>query len=97
MHQNYRRCLACRTCGPKVIFWRIVRLHPTRTVQLDEGMGRSAYLCPTADCLQGAQKKNRLGRSLKTNIPDAIYDALWERLNQSSSLADCPTVKNPQN
>ncbi|MBD2176909.1 YlxR family protein [Pseudanabaena sp. FACHB-1998] len=49
-------------------------------VSLDEGMGRSAYLCKKLECLQIAQKKNRLGRSLRTHIPNEIFDILKSRL-----------------
>ncbi|PSB20742.1 DUF448 domain-containing protein [filamentous cyanobacterium CCP2] len=80
MPSNYRRCVSCRKIAPKDSFWRVVRVYPSGTVQLDQGMGRSAYLCPNADCLQMAQKKNRLGRSLKCHVPPNIYEALWQRL-----------------
>ncbi|MEB3268310.1 MAG: YlxR family protein [Leptolyngbya sp.] len=85
MEPNYRRCVSCRTVAPKHQFWRIVRHHDTGTVQLDHGMGRSAYLCPQADCLRAAQKKNRLGRALRTAVGDRLYDQLWERLNATGS------------
>jgi predicted RNA-binding protein YlxR (DUF448 family) len=45
-------------------------------------MGRSAYLCPSPTCLRQAQQKNRLGRALKTPIPDPIYQILAERLQE---------------
>jgi uncharacterized protein len=80
MEPNYRRCVVCRKVAPKSHFWRIVRLHPSRTIELDQGMGRSAYLCPEKTCLQAAQKKDRLGRALKANVPDSIYQCLWQRL-----------------
>ncbi len=92
MPPQERRCLACRKTGPKSEFWRIVRLHPTGTVQLDEGMGRSAYLCPQVRCLQIAQKKNRLGRSLKTQVPDVIYNQLWQRLTPPSPPIQRSTI-----
>lgn len=82
MEPNHRRCITCRKSGPKQVFWRIVRVHPSRQIQLDEGIGRSAYLCPQASCLQAAQKKNRLGRSLKAPIPEQTYQTLWQRLTQ---------------
>ncbi|BFM38574.1 YlxR family protein [Synechocystis sp. LKSZ1] len=80
MRPNYRRCLSCRKIAPKADFWRIVRVYPSRQVQLDEGMGRSAYLCPQASCLQTARQKNRLGRALRATIPEGLYDELWQRL-----------------
>ena len=72
--------------------WRVVRTiastdeHSNKTeikqfqIQLDNGMGRSAYVCKKLDCLQLAQKKNRLGRSLRTHIPSEIFDILNSRL-----------------
>ena len=80
MKKNYRRCICCRKVGHKSEFWRIVRCYDGGTVQLDEGMGRSAYLCPTEDCVKLAQKKKRIGRSLRTAVPEGIYQALEERL-----------------
>jgi predicted RNA-binding protein YlxR (DUF448 family) len=83
MLPNYRRCISCRKVSPKEGFWRIVRVFPSQAVQLEEGMGRSAYLCPQESCLQAAQKKNRLGRSLKATVPEEIYRSLWQRLSVS--------------
>ncbi len=77
---NQRRCISCRKLGQKEEFWRVVRVHPTREIKLDEGMGRSAYLCSQAECLQLAQKKNRLGRSLRAKVSEDIYQSLWQRL-----------------
>jgi predicted RNA-binding protein YlxR (DUF448 family) len=83
MKPNYRRCISCRQVAPKEAFWRIVRVYPSRQVQLDQGMGRSVYLCPKENCLAIANKKNRLGRGLKTSIPHSIYQKLWDRLGKS--------------
>ncbi|MEO0946948.1 MAG: YlxR family protein [Cyanobacteria bacterium J06641_5] len=85
MQPNYRRCTSCRQAGPKSMFWRIVRVHPARTVQLDWGMGRSAYLCPSASCLKAAKQKNRLSRSLRAPVSEEIYQALEARL----AAGDC--------
>jgi predicted RNA-binding protein YlxR (DUF448 family) len=86
MEPNYRRCLSCRQVGPKKQFWRIVRLFPSGQVQLDEGMGRSAYICPNPNCLSTAQKKNRLGRALRASVPEALYQTLWQRLASSNEI-----------
>ncbi|HEY9799899.1 MAG TPA: YlxR family protein [Leptolyngbyaceae cyanobacterium] len=80
MQPNYRRCISCRKVGLKQDFWRIVRVFPSGNVQLNEGMGRSAYICPQVSCLQAAQKKNRLGRSLQATVPDKLYQTLWQNL-----------------
>lgn len=83
MEPNYRRCISCRTIAPKQRFWRIVRVYPTGKVQLDQGAGRSAYLCPRTECLKVAQKK-RLERSLRAPVPAQIYQLLWQRLAPQS-------------
>ncbi|WP_267384513.1 YlxR family protein [Cyanobacterium sp. uoEpiScrs1] len=93
MQPNYRRCISCRKIAPKQTFWRIVRVHSSRQVQLDKGMGRSAYICPHESCLYNASKKNRLGKVLRTNIPDNIYRTLWNRwhrLNNAESISTKP-------
>jgi uncharacterized protein len=78
--KNERRCISCRQLLDRQLLWRVVRLHPHRLVQLDQGLGRSAYLCPQAGCLAIAQKKNRLGRALKAPVPEQIYQQLSARL-----------------
>jgi uncharacterized protein len=39
-------------------------------------MGRSAYICRQYECLNVAQKKNKLGRSLRIPVAPEIYVAL---------------------
>ncbi|RZM82427.1 YlxR family protein [Leptolyngbya iicbica] len=86
MKPNHRRCVSCRAIAPKPNLWRVVRQHDTGTVQLDQGLGRSAYLCPTTSCLSMAQKKNRLSKALRVSVSETIYQQLWQRLQSSSSL-----------
>ncbi len=81
MLKNHRRCASCRRVADRTEFWRVVAVHPSRQVQLDVGMGRSAYLCIQPDCLTAAQKKNRLGRALKAPVTTEIYQQLWSRLS----------------
>ncbi|MGF1460744.1 MAG: YlxR family protein [Leptolyngbyaceae cyanobacterium] len=80
MEPNHRCCVGCRNIAHREQLWRIVRQHSSGTVLLDEGMGRSAYVCPKAECLKAAQRKNRLGKALRVFVPDSIYRQLWQRL-----------------
>lgn len=82
---NYRRCISCRRVGHKKSFWRVVRLASSGEIQLDRGIGRSAYLCPNIECWTKARSKNRLQASLRTKVDDRIYQSLKERLSQSRS------------
>jgi uncharacterized protein len=85
MPKNHRRCVSCRRVAEKSEFWRVVAVHHSQHIQLDVGMGRSAYLCPTNDCLVAAQKKNRLGRALKTATTAEIYPLLASRLRKEEN------------
>jgi uncharacterized protein len=87
---NHRRCISCRRTAHRQEFWRIVRRHPDRQICLDQGMGRSAYLCPNPDCLKLAQKKGRLGRALRAPVPEALFEQLQQRLVASASTAPSP-------
>ncbi|MGC1308450.1 MAG: YlxR family protein [Phormidesmis sp.] len=78
--KNHRLCISCRKTMHRDQLLRIVRTSRDHRIQLDEGMGRSAYLCPTAACLKAAQKKNRLDRVLRSPVPTEIYQALEERI-----------------
>jgi predicted RNA-binding protein YlxR (DUF448 family) len=85
MPKDERRCISCRKLAPRSEFWRVVRCHPSQEIKIDlelsRSQGRSAYLCPTASCLQIAQKKNRLGRSLKAPVREDIYQQLQLLIN----------------
>jgi hypothetical protein len=83
MKPNYRRCLSCRKIASKNSFLRIVRVHPSDQIKIEEGRGRSAYLCPQEDCLSKARQKNRLGRSLRATIPEEIYQSLTQRVTKN--------------
>ena len=77
---NYRQCVSCKKVAAKDYFWRVVRVPSSYEIKLDQGIGRSAYLCPTWECLTRAKTKNRLQCALRTKVPDDIYQNLQERL-----------------
>jgi predicted RNA-binding protein YlxR (DUF448 family) len=87
MEPNYRRCISCHKVAHRDELWRVVRDHTHQTITLDQGMGRSAYLCPNAACLQTARRKNRLGRALKAPVPEAVYATLAQRLAETAELS----------
>jgi len=80
-----RRCISCRSLVDRQHLWRVVRLAGGAGVQLDQGMGRSAYLCPTQPCLEDARKRRKLQRARRVNVEDAVYSTLATRLVQRDS------------
>ena len=43
--------------------------------------GRGAYICPNMVCLKQAMKNRGLERSLKTAIPETVYQQLEEEMS----------------
>lgn len=93
MPPNHRRCVSCRKLDHRSAFWRVVRLFPSHQLQLGQGMGRSVYLCPAAACLKLAQRKDRLGRSLKLAVPESFYQTLWQQLDCLEPASEPETGK----
>jgi hypothetical protein len=73
-----RRCVACRQLRDRSQLWRVIRL-ADGGVQLDRGMGRSAYLCPDPACLEEARRRRRLQRALRCPVDNALLEELEQR------------------
>jgi len=71
-------CVACREGRPKRELLRIVR-DKDGTVSVDDtgkAQGRGAYICPTIECLEKAQKTRALSRALECEITEEAYGEL---------------------
>ena len=78
-----RQCMGCNEHKPKAELLRVVR-SPDGAVSLDftgKKSGRGAYICREVKCLQKARKSRRLERVLECSIPDEVYDAMEQELN----------------
>lgn len=77
-----RQCIGCGQMKSKKELMRIIKTKEDE-IQLDvtgKKNGRGAYLCFSQDCFEKARKNKGLSRSLKTNIPDEIYERLQEEV-----------------
>ncbi len=74
-----RRCVSCRELFDRSQLWRVIRL-AEGGLALDQGMGRSAYLCANRTCLDDARRKKKLQRALRCQVADSIVEALEQRL-----------------
>ena len=81
-----RRCVSCRELLDRQQLWRVVRL-AEGGIGLDQGMGRSAYLCPNQVCLDEAKRRKRLQRALRCQVAETIVETLEQRLNTSADPA----------
>ena len=81
-----RRCVSCRELLNRQQLWRVIRL-AEGGIGLDQGMGRSAYLCPNQVCLEEAKRRKRLQRALRCQVAETIVETLEQRLNTSADPA----------
>ncbi|MCP9775270.1 YlxR family protein [Cyanobium sp. HWJ4-Hawea] len=81
-----RRCVSCRELLDRQQLWRIIRL-AEGGIGLDQGMGRSAYLCPNQECFEEAKRRKRLQRALRCQVAETIVETLEQRLNTSVDRA----------
>lgn len=77
-----RQCVGCGEMKEKRSLIRILKISENEIVLDATGKknGRGAYLCRKAECLQKARKNKGLERSLKTAIPDEIYENLQKEM-----------------
>lgn len=77
-----RQCTGCRELKSKKEMIRVLRTAEEEIVLDATGRknGRGAYLCYDSRCLAKARKSKGLERSLKTEIPEEIYERLAKEL-----------------
>ncbi|MDH7569882.1 MAG: YlxR family protein [Armatimonadota bacterium] len=78
-----RTCVGCQREAPRSEFIRVVRTPEGQVVVDRTGKtpGRGAYLCPSRECFEQAVKRKRLSRTLRTAVPDEVYQQLEEWLD----------------
>lgn len=85
-----RRCVSCRERRDRSLLWRIIRQYGDGVVlegAETRAMGRSAYVCPSTNCIEDARRRKRLQRALRCQVSDSIYTALEERLKEPRHAA----------
>lgn len=79
-----RQCVGCNEMKTKREMIRIIKTSEEEIVLDTTGKknGRGAYICPNSVCLEKARKSRGLERSLKTAIPQEIYEQLGEEMKE---------------
>ena len=78
-----RQCTGCREMRSKRDMIRVIKTAENEICIDATGLkyGRGAYICPNMDCLKQAMKNRGLERSLKTAIPETVYQQLEEEMS----------------
>ena len=79
-----RQCIGCSEMKSKKEMIRVLRTTEGDIVLDVTGRknGRGAYLCKNPDCLEKAMKSKGLERSLKTAVPEEVYEKLAKEMEQ---------------
>ncbi len=78
-----RKCTGCEEMKNKRDMIRVLKTSEGEIVLDVTGKknGRGAYLCFSKECYEKAVKNKGLERSLKTNIPQDVYETLAKELD----------------
>lgn len=82
-----RKCAGCEEMKEKKQLLRVVHT-PEGAFLLDftgKKSGRGVYVCRSKECLEAAQKKHGLERSLKCAVPQEIYLDLLKQLENGEN------------
>lgn len=77
-----RQCTGCGERKEKKELIRIIKT-PEDLIEVDftgKKNGRGAYICNSTECLKLARKRKSLERSLKTSIPDEVYQQIEKEM-----------------
>ena len=78
-----RKCVGCNAMKEKKEMIRVIKT-PENEIVLDatgRKNGRGAYICVNPECLRLARKSKGLERSLKTAIPQEVYESLEKEMS----------------
>ena len=77
-----RQCIGCQEMKSKKEMIRVLKTTEDEIVLDTTGKknGRGAYLCFSRECLDRAIRNHGLERSLKTAVPDEVYERLKKEL-----------------
>ena len=79
-----RQCTRCREMKNKKEMMRVLKTGEGEILLDTTGRknGRGAYLCYSLECLEKARKNKGLERSLKTEIPQEVYERLEKEFEE---------------
>ena len=79
-----RLCTGCREMKNKKEMMRVLKTGEGEILLDTTGRknGRGAYLCYSLECLEKARKNKGLERSLKTEIPQEVYERLEKEFEE---------------
>ena len=75
----FRQCISCKKTYERNNLIRITRDHNLGII-LEEGFGRSAYICKSKKCFTDSKIKKKLEKALKSNINQNFFDVFQREI-----------------
>lgn len=81
-----RKCIGCMESFSKKELCRIVKTKENEIFfdQTGKLNGRGTYICKNIDCFNKAIKSKRLSKSLETEIPEEVYEAIKAEIEKNA-------------
>lgn len=80
-----RKCTGCQEMKTKKELIRVVKTKEGE-ISIDftgKKAGRGAYICPSIECLEQAQKNRGLERSFQCKVSQEVYEGLEQELKKN--------------
>ena len=68
-----RKCISCKTTFDRESLLKITN-DPKLGIMLNQGMGRSAYICKTEQCFKDPKLQKKLQKALKSVLSPEFLD-----------------------
>lgn len=81
-----RKCIGCMESFPKKELCRIVKTKEDEIFFDTTGKlnGRGTYICKRTECFDKAVKSKRLTKSLESEIPEEVYEAIKAEIEKNA-------------
>jgi len=81
-----RRCIGCMESFPEKELCRIVKTKENEIFFDETGKknGRGTYICKNIECFNKAIKSKMLAKSLETEIPEEVIEAIKEAIEKNA-------------
>ena len=80
-----RICISCRNTYDRKYLIKITKDYK-QGIMLQEGMGRSAYICKSKKCYFDAKIKKKLQKALKASLEPEFIDILKKEIQASMTI-----------
>ena len=80
-----RVCISCRKTYDRTDLLKITKDHK-QGIMLQQGMGRSAYICKSKKCYSDAKIKKKLQKALKTSLEPKFVEILEKEIASFNNL-----------